>query len=95
VTAFWIGVAALCAVALAFLLLPLWRQRRETGRWSASALVAVALTVPLAVALYLNVRTWQPDALQQRSEEAALVASLAERMAQQPEDVEGWRLLGR
>lgn len=94
-TQFWIGAAVLCAVALSFLLLPLWRQRKETGRWSFSGLVAAILTVPIAVALYLNVRTWQPEVSQQRSEEAALVARLAERMAQQPEDVEGWRLLGR
>jgi cytochrome c-type biogenesis protein CcmH len=95
VTGFWIGAAVLCAVALAFLLWPLWRQRRESGRWSASAVVAAVLTVPLALALYLNVRTWQPEALQQRTEEAALVAQLAARMAQQPDDVDGWRLLGR
>lgn len=94
-TQFWIGAAALCAVALSFLLWPLWRQRKETGRWSLSGLIGAALTVPIALALYMNVRTWQPEVLQKRSEDAALVAQLAARMAQQPDDVDGWRLLGR
>jgi len=95
VTAFWIGAAALCAVALAFLLVPLWRQRKATGQWSISALAVALLTVPLAFALYLNVRTWQPEVLEQRAQESQLVARLAERMAQNPDDLEGWRLLGR
>ncbi|MBN1238465.1 MAG: hypothetical protein JXB36_08175, partial [Gammaproteobacteria bacterium] len=94
-TGFWIGVAALCVVALAFLLWPLWRQRRSTGQWSWSALAAVALTVPVAVGLYLSVSTWQPEALERSSSRAALIAQAAEKLRQQPDDVEGWRLLGR
>lgn len=94
-TAFWIGAVALCAVALAFLLVPLWRERKSSGRWSYSALAAALMTVPLAFGLYLTVRTWQPELLEQRAQESDLVAQLAERMRLNPEDVEGWRLLGR
>ena len=94
-SAFWIGAAVLCAVALAFLLVPQWRQRKATGQWSVSALAVALITVPVAFALYLNVRTWQPEVDQQRAQESQLVARLAERMAQNPDDVEGWRLLGR
>jgi cytochrome c-type biogenesis protein CcmH len=95
VTQFWVGAGVLCLVALGFLLFPLWQQKQQSGQWSMSALAAAAVTVPLAVALYLTVNTWQPEVLQQRSEEAKLVAQLAEKMAAQPDDVEGWRLLGR
>ncbi|HEX6995719.1 MAG TPA: hypothetical protein VF339_16425 [Gammaproteobacteria bacterium] len=94
-TSFWIGAAALTALALAFLLVPLWRERRATGRWSFTALAAAFLVVPLAFGLYAAVRTWQPELLARRSQEAALVAQLAEHMAENPDDVAGWRLLGR
>ncbi len=101
-TTFWIGAAALTAAALAFLLVPLWRERRVSGRWSYAALLGVVAIVPLAFALYATVRTWQPELIErraaeieQRRHEVDLVAQLAARMAERPEDVEGWRLLGR
>lgn len=91
----WLGAAALLAVALAFLLVPLWRQRRSSGRWSWSAMAAVLLVVPFTLALYGHVRTWQPEIAARAASEQALVARLAERMTATPDDVEGWRLLGR
>src|SRR5690606_29108125 len=42
-----------------------------------------------------SVRTWQPELLAQRTEQSALIAQLAALMAENPDDVEGWRLLGR
>lgn len=94
-TSFWIGAAVLTALALAFLLVPLWRERRQSGHWSLAGLAAAFLVVPLAFGLYAAVRTWQPELLAQQSQESALVAQLAQRMAQNPDDVQGWRLLGR
>lgn len=94
-TKFWIAASVLMAAALAFLLLPLWRQRRRTGRWSVSAVAAVLLAVPISVGLYYAVRTYQPGVLEERANEMKLVNELAERMQQQPDDIEGWRLLGR
>jgi cytochrome c-type biogenesis protein CcmH len=93
-TTFWLAASALIAVALAFLVVPLWRQRQRTGRWSVSALGAVACTVPIAVGLYFVVSTYQPGVLEQRANEMQLVEQLAERMKQRPDDVQGWRLLG-
>jgi len=95
VTSFWIGAGALTALALAFLLVPLWRERRASGQWSYAGLAAALMLVPIAFGLYASVRTWQPELLAQGSEEAALVARLAEHMAENPDDVNGWRLLGR
>ena len=63
-TTFWIGAAALTAAALAFLLVPLWRERRVSGRWSYAALLGVVAIVPLAFALYATVRTWQPELIE-------------------------------
>ncbi|HEX7080346.1 MAG TPA: tetratricopeptide repeat protein [Gammaproteobacteria bacterium] len=94
-TGFWIGAGALCAVALAFILVPLWRQRRVTGRWSAAGVAFALLTVPLAFGLYVHLRTWQPEVLEQRARQVELVRRLAEEMRENPEEVEGWRLLGR
>ena len=101
-TAFWIGAGALAAAALAFLLVPLWRERKATGRWSYGALLAAVAIVPIAFALYGYVRTWQPELLErraqeveQRRQEIELVERLAAKMAENPDDAEGWRLLGR
>lgn len=101
-TGFWIGASALAAFAFAFLLVPLWRERKKSGRWSHPALVAAVAIVPVAFALYTQLRTWQPDVLaqraqilEQRQQEHALVAQLAAKMAENPDDLEGWRLLGR
>jgi cytochrome c-type biogenesis protein CcmH len=95
VTAFWSIAALLGAVAVGFLLWPVWRQRRAGGRWSLPGLASAILVVPVAVGLYLTVTTWNPDAATQASEGMRLVAQLAERMRENPDDVEGWRLLAR
>lgn len=95
-TGFWVGAGVLALAALTFLLVPLWRARRDAGRWSIASLLATLATVPLAVAIYLHVSTFEPDAAPQvPPEQAAMVAQLAERMASNPDDVDGWRLLGR
>jgi cytochrome c-type biogenesis protein CcmH len=95
VTAFWVVVAVLCLVAVAILVLPLWRQRQRSGRWSALGLGAALAIVPVAVGLYSQISSWDPDAAEQASEGARLVAALAERLRETPDDVEGWRLLAR
>jgi cytochrome c-type biogenesis protein CcmH len=95
VTSFWIAAAALAAAALGILIVPLWRDRRRRGQWSVSGVAAALLIAPVAVALYLHVTTWDAEEAEQASEGARLVAELAARMQQTPDDVEGWRLLGR
>lgn len=94
--AFWVSAAVLAAIAAGFLLVPLWRDRRASGRWSWSGLGVAVATVPVAVAIYLSINTWAPGpASGVPREQADLVAQLAERMASNPDDVAGWTLLGR
>lgn len=93
---FWIGAGLLAALALAFLVVPLWREKSRSGHWSASGLVTALAVVPVAVALYLGVSTYSSDVPGGASrEEVALVNQLAERLVENPDDVQGWRLLGR
>lgn len=89
---FLVGALVLVALALAFVLPPLWRDARRSA-W------AIAIAVPLAGAgLYAIFGT--PDALDGRNlrapetiDEAA--RQLERRLANEPDSLEGWVLLGR
>ena len=95
---FWIGAAVLSLGALGFLLVPLWRERQRSGRWSGLGSVAAGLLVPLSVALYLGIGTWEGQSIPDNSAMPAmaeLVAGLDARLQEQPEDPAGWFLLGQ
>lgn len=93
---FWLVAASLGTAAAAFLILPLWRERERSGHWSVSGLIVAFATVPVAIGVYLNVSTWSAEeAPRAPSEQIEMVAQLAARMAESPDDVEGWLLLGR
>jgi cytochrome c-type biogenesis protein CcmH len=102
-TAFFIAAAAMVAVALAVLLLPLMRQGRRSGRPRSVFALAllIALVLPLGSgALYLLVGT--PAALNGVTAEAAAPISMQQALAelrthlqQQPDDLQGWMLLAQ
>ena len=102
-TVFLIAAAAMVAVALAVLLLPLVRQGRKSGRSRSVFAVAllIALVLPLGTgALYLLVGT--PAALNGVTAEAAAPISMQQALAelrthlqQQPDDLQGWMLLAQ
>lgn len=96
---FWIGAALLSAAALAFVMVPLWRQRRVSGGWSRLGSLAAALLVPSAVGLYLGIGTWDgqsaPDSAAALPPMIELVESLDARLQEQPDDPAGWYLLGQ
>ena len=95
-TSFWLGAALLGGIAVAFLVVPLWLERRRAGQWSVSGLITAIVIVPIAVAVYLNVSTWQvQQTVQAPAEQLEMVEQLAAKMAQNPEDVQGWLLLAR
>jgi cytochrome c-type biogenesis protein CcmH len=94
--AFWLSAALLTAIAAAFLVVPLWRNRRDSGRWSLSGLGAAAATIPVAVAIYLSVSTWEPGPTSRLShDQADFLEQAAEHLKNNPDDVDGWMLLGR
>jgi cytochrome c-type biogenesis protein CcmH len=102
VTVFWLAASALTLTALAFLLVPLWQSRRRDGGWSAAGLGAALALAPGAAALYLQITTWdgQPVESAQAAPSAPpaveeMVEGLRARLAADPEDVTGWRLLGQ
>lgn len=94
---FWIGAAALTLLALAFLLVPWWRERRQGDRAGPSAALTALAIAPVAVGLYFLVSTYDPAANQPAAsaEDLALLEQLAARLGENPDDVEGWMLLAR
>ncbi|HEY8327734.1 MAG TPA: tetratricopeptide repeat protein, partial [Rhodanobacter sp.] len=102
-TAFFIAAAAMVAVALAVLLLPLVRQGRKSGRSRGvfAVTLLIALVLPLGTgALYLLVGT--PAALNGVPAAAAAPISMQQALTelrthlqQQPDDLQGWMLLAQ
>ena len=96
-TEFWIVAALMTVIAIAFIAFPIWRTREKSGRWPVAAVVAAALLAPASVLLYRSVTTWSgaATAMVATDDQLAIVEQLAAKMQQNPEDVEGWMLLGR
>jgi cytochrome c-type biogenesis protein CcmH len=90
---FWSVAALLCALAVAILFVPVWRQRRSGGRWSPAGLAAVVLIAPVALALYTYVSNWDPEVAARADRETELLDRLAAHLQTNPEDAQGWRLL--
>jgi cytochrome c-type biogenesis protein CcmH len=93
---FWAGAALFVAAALAFLLFPLWRERQRSGHWPAAAVLASLAVAPAGIGTYFAVTNWDPtEATSEAAAERAMVAQLAAKLVADPDDVAGWRLLGR
>jgi len=104
VTTFIAICALLTAVAIALLVWPLLRPAKagaEATPRSGIAATVVGAVMPLAAfAIYFLATSWSWDPAQHGETAAAgdlqqMVAQLQARLANQPDDVEGWKLLGR
>jgi cytochrome c-type biogenesis protein CcmH len=103
-TAFVIGCAAMLLAAITWIALPLLRaasvdaQSSRVERRTSSLLVAIAIPV-LAITMYAGLSNWNWQEAQNASEQSATVDSMLEqleaKLAANPEDVQGWLLLGR
>jgi len=96
--------ALLAAVAILLLVWPLLRRRGEgaetRGRAGVAAIVAAALLPAAAFLIYFQASNWTWDAEKHDESVSApdlrrVVGELKQRLARQPDDIEGWKLLGR
>jgi cytochrome c-type biogenesis protein CcmH len=104
VTGFIIACAAMLAAALLWILLPLLRSRSPDAGASLKerriSAIAIALFVPaLAATLYMTLSKWnwkETDAAVAREQQMGeLLDKLKAKLAENPNDVNGWLLLGR
>jgi cytochrome c-type biogenesis protein CcmH len=104
VTGFIIACAAMIAAALLWILLPLLRTRSPEAAASLKerriSAIAIALFVPaLAATLYVTLSKWNwkdADAAVAREQQMdELLDKLKAKLAENPNDVNGWLLLGR
>ncbi|MBT8081388.1 MAG: tetratricopeptide repeat protein [Gammaproteobacteria bacterium] len=92
---FWLILVVLCLAAIAFAALPLWKSTRRLSPLIATVIV---FTVGASAALYNQIGS--PGVPSGRASEDLpgmedAIASLRSRLAENPEDAEGWSLLGR
>lgn len=96
-TEFWFVAVGLLLGALCFVVVPIWRHRRESGNLSVGGVVAAAALVPITLSIYLSVSTWDTDVASNDELPAIseVVDSLAARLRENPDDATGWLMLGR
>ena len=104
-TGFVIGCAAMLIAALLWITAPLWHPRLTTDAGTSrserlTSGIVVTLTISaMAVALYATFSNWDwPDTEAAASENAsvdAMLSQLEAKLAANPQDVEGWLMLGR
>jgi cytochrome c-type biogenesis protein CcmH len=105
VTLFIIVCALLTGLAITLLVWPLLRPAGAAGAAPQRANIAAAIVaagLPLAAfAIYFWASSWSWDAAQQVAHASSapdiqqMVANLKDRLSQQPDDIEGWKMLGR
>ncbi len=89
----WIFFAVMMLVAIGFVVTPLFRQQKKL-----TPIIIVAIVVVVGISAGLYQRGGTPDAPPGGSEIAAvddMLVDLAQRLDNNPDDLEGWVLLGR
>ncbi|HEY8540625.1 MAG TPA: tetratricopeptide repeat protein [Steroidobacteraceae bacterium] len=94
---FVIVCAAMVAAALLWLIVPLLRTKAAAGeplrtaeRWM-PALIVIAIVPAVTALMYASLSNWD----WQRAEATDLLGQLEQKLQSNPEDLEGWLLLGR
>ena len=86
----WLLLAVMAIVAAAFLLRPLM-----SGRLVSLPSIVSIIAVVFAFGLYLQIGRPDLTSPQEGGDIQGMVASLAERLESEPNDIEGWKMLGR
>lgn len=89
----WILFAVMTLVAIGFVVTPLFRQQKKL-----TPIIFLAIVVVVGISAGLYQRNGTPDAPPGGSELAAvddMLVDLAQRLDNDPDDLEGWILLGR
>jgi cytochrome c-type biogenesis protein CcmH len=93
---FWLILAVLCLVAIAFAVWPLWQRAHRLSPLVATLVVFV---VALSAGLYDRIGSPGVPSGRDKGEEmhgmANAIASLQQRLDRNPEDVAGWKMLAR
>jgi cytochrome c-type biogenesis protein CcmH len=89
----WFVFALLCLLALAFVVWPLYRS---SGRLTLLLMVLIVLVVGSSAGLYYKIgQPSMPSGAGSMPDTDEVIATLAARLRENPEDVDGWILLGR
>ena len=93
---FWLVASLLLVAAVGFVVGPAF-TRRGALRIPKTHAIAAAFLVPFSLALYSHVTTWSddPNASTELPAVTDMIDGLAERLATNPNDPDGWRLLGQ
>jgi len=89
----WILFIVMVVVAIGFVVTPLYRQQRKL-----TSLIAVSVVVVVAISAGLYRSQGSPDVPSAGSgptDVGDALASLAEKLKKNPDDLEGWKMLGR
>lgn len=90
---FWIISGAMLAAAVLIVALPLYRAEKKLSPTSMISIVAVAA---ISGFMYSQIGTPNPDLQTQESASVDdMMTSLAARLQENPDDLDGWKMLGR